>query len=103
MSERTDDGGLAGALGLGAHGGMGDGAADAIFGGSTRHEDGQALGAGDYAADRRAGGADDTDDAGDLSASNPFELVTGADEPAQGDDGEAVGASDRDADIGRSR
>ena len=41
-------------------------------------------------ADRRAGGADDTDDAGDLAASNPFELVTGAGQAGRTDDGEAV-------------
>src|SRR4051795_10284766 len=98
MSEQTDGGGLPRGLGLGAQGGVDDGPADAVFGRQTQQEDGQAVGAGDYAADRRAGGADDTDDSGDLSASNPFELVTGADEPAQGDDGEAVGATDRDAD-----
>jgi hypothetical protein len=65
-------------------------------------DDGQAVGAGDYAADRHANGADDTDDAGGLNASNPFDLVTGADAPGT-DDGEAVGASDRDADIERSQ
>ena len=66
-------------------------------------EDGQAIGAADYAADRHASGAGDADDAGDLSASDPFELVIGAGESAQSDDGEAVGASDRDADVDRSR
>lgn len=103
MSERTDGSGPADRLGLGAEGGMGDDAADAVFGRQTAQQDGQAVGAADYEADRRAHGADDTDDAGDFAASNPFELIAGSDEGAGSDDGEAVGAADRDADVERSR
>ena len=103
MSERTDESGPANRLGLGPEGGMRDDAADAVFGRQTLQQDGQAVGAADYEADRRANGAEDTDDAGDFAASNPFELVTGSDEGARTDDGEAVGAADRDADVERSR
>jgi hypothetical protein len=91
-------------LGLGAKGGMGDDAADAVFGPGTQQEDGQAVGAADHQADRARTGADgDRDSGGDTGPRSPYELLTGDDEPPQADDGESVGASDREADVRRSR
>lgn len=104
MSERTDDRDPTSALGLGARGGMGDDAADAIFGRQTQQEDGQAVGAADHEADiARTGGDDDRDSAGDTGPRSPYELLTGDDEPTGVDDGETVGAADREADIEGSR
>src|SRR3712207_2627881 len=105
MSERTGGDGP----GLGMTSGMSDDAADTVFGsGGERsgslQDDGPAVGSADHAADRVASGADaEGDGVGDTGARSPFELLTGDDEPPVSEDGESVGAADRDADVDRSR
>ena len=105
VGSSNDDGGV-----LGMTPGMSDDAADTVFGSGREQSgssqgDGQTVGAADHAADRIATGADDDegDGAGDRGARTPYELLTGDDAPPSSEDGEAVGAADRDADVERSR
>ncbi len=71
-------------------------------------EDGQAIGGADRAADARNSGAGTDDGAmdnavvGDAAEDNTYDPLDGDVEPAT-EDGQTVGAADRDADVDNSR
>jgi hypothetical protein len=71
-------------------------------------EDGQPVGAADVRADRGAGGADEGDDGrmdtavvGDAAERNTYDPLD--DDVPLSEDGQGLGAADRDADIDRAR